>query len=140
MARPRKPTAELERKGAFKHDPQRRTARANEPIPTGELGDPPYHLRIAEKRVWSELAALAPPGVMKNSDRLLLEITCGLMAKLRDRNPMRGGLKAAELSLLIQCLGRMGLTPSDRSKIGIPEQPPANPFSEFVVGEAGGPN
>jgi hypothetical protein len=140
MARPRKPTAELERKGAFKHDPQRRRARQNEPIPSGELGDPPYHLRIAEKRAWVELAAHAPPGVMKNSDRLLLEITCGLMAKLRDRNPMRGGLKAAELALLIQCLSRMGLTPSDRSKVGVPEQPPANPFSEFVTGEAVRPN
>jgi len=137
MARPRKPTAELERKGAFRKDPQRRRARGNEPSPTGDLGDAPYHLRIAEKRAWEELAKMAAPGVLTNSDRWLVEIACGLIAKHRDRSP-RGGLRSGELTSLISCLGRMGITPADRSKVGVPERREENPFSEFVAAEAEG--
>lgn len=127
MGRPRKPTAELERKGAFRKDPQRR--RQREPIPTGELGEAPFHLRVAEKRAWNELALLAAPGVLTDSDRWLVEIACGLLAKQCDRS-RRGGLKAGELTALISCLSRMGMTPADRSKVGVPEQREENPFSE----------
>jgi phage terminase small subunit len=104
----------LERSGAFDHDPQRREARENEPVPAGPLGEPPEYLTETQKAIWHELAEQVPAGVLTIADRILVEITVKLIARLRDPNER---LKAAETNQIIACLARMGLTPADRSKI-----------------------
>jgi hypothetical protein len=110
----------LELAGALKHDPKRYADR-REPKPSGPLGDPPKRLRRAEKAMWAELVSIIPEGVLGNSDRWLVEITSRLMAKMV-KNGIGGavGLTGSELSQLSTLLGRMGMTPSDRSKVGVP--------------------
>lgn len=134
MPRPRKPTALLELNGAFRNHPERREGRKNEPHPDGPFGEPPVCLSDAEKEAWHELNSIAPRGVLTNADRPLAETYCRLMAKQRkDGIGGRYGLSTGELSQLIQCLIRMGLTPADRSKISIAKpQEASNPFIELA--------
>jgi phage terminase small subunit len=123
MARPPKPTAILEQSGAFDHDPQRRAAREDEPVPTGPLVDPPDRFTLLQREAWHELARLAAPGVLTICDRVLVEMYCELVARMRGERDEEGALrplKAAERTQLLTILGRMGMTPSDRSRIKAP--------------------
>lgn len=134
MARPRKPTKILELNGAFKNHPKRGRARANEPVPNGPLGEAPSYLRGREKALWSELASIVPSGVLTIADRWLVEVACGLIYKRRRFGiGGRDGVTTGELSQLIQCLARMGMTPADRSKISVPKAPDtSNPFTQLA--------
>lgn len=120
MGRTPKPTALHEASGAFDHDPQRKAARAGEPIPTGPLGEPYETLTDLEKSIWHELANNAAPGVLTIADRILVELTCRLLA--RDRDPIlrvKNPLKASERQQIISCLAQMGMTPAQRSKLSV---------------------
>jgi hypothetical protein len=127
MGRPRTPTSTLELKGAFKKDPARGEARQNEPVPAGPLGDPPEALTEAQKNCWREIAANAHKGVLAQADRFLVEISAVLLEKWR-----RGASNLGELIELGKCLGRMGLTPSDRSKVAATPTETSNPFDEIA--------
>jgi hypothetical protein len=132
MARPRTPTAVLKLRGAFKKDPKRAAARQNEPVPTGPLGEPPTRFDKYEKAAWSELAAIAPPGVLSNSHRWLVELACRLKARM-DQHGVGGnfGLSVGEQAQFKDCLIRMGLTPADSSKVSVPKAPETS--SVFAV-------
>lgn len=138
MARIPKPTAMHEASGAFDHDPQRKAARDNEPVPTGPLGEPYELLTDLEKSIWHELAASAPPGVLTNSDRIMVEMTCRLIA--RDRDPIlrvKDPLKAAERVLIVSMLAKMGMSAADRTKIAVKnprgdEAPATDAFSQLA--------
>jgi len=126
MARPRKPTAVLELKGAFKKNPSRGADRKNEPIPDGAIGDPPPELGDAEKSLWAELAIVG--SWLTNGDRLLLEIACRLMVMFRGDKLDGGGI-----SKLITALSKLGFSPTDRSKVNAPgaKEPPEDPYADF---------
>ena len=131
MPRPRTPTSILEARGAYVNHPERRADRVNEPQPSGPLGPPPTHLTKEQKKIWKELVKIAPPGVLTNCDRWTVERCVQLVAKMRV-----GNLMALEGSQLITCLSKLGMTPTDRSKVSVIAQPtpPAqiNPEDEFV--------
>lgn len=127
MARHPLPTALHEESGAFDHDPQRAEARENEPIPPGPLGEPPERWRTAESdearilavlqiEAWHELELQVAKNVLTISDRVLVEVYCSLVARHRAGQV----LKAAEYNLILSCLARMGMTPSDRSRLNVP--------------------
>ncbi|MDW9467233.1 terminase [Sinorhizobium meliloti] len=126
MARPRKPTAALELKGAFKKDPQRKTARKNEPRPNGPVGAAPEHFDADERRLWDEFAGYG--FWLTDADRLMLEIAVKLMALFR-KNALDGG----GISKLIGALAKLGFSPTDRSKVQAPgaKEPEADPFADF---------
>ncbi|WP_425963893.1 hypothetical protein [Rhizobium nepotum] len=126
MARPRKPTAALELKGAFKKDPKRKTERAGEPVPDGAIGEAPEHLVEDEAALWGELAGYG--FWLTNADRLMLEIAVKLMVLFR-----AGGLDGGGISKLIAALAKLGFSPSDRSKVQAPgaKEPETDPFSDF---------
>lgn len=115
MGRPRQPTAKLELNGAFKKDPQRLRERGTEPVPSGELGDPPAYFDEKQKASWHELAADAPKGVLTNADRWVTEIASVLMARFRSPE----GLKAGEFAQLTAVLAKLGMSPADRSRVGV---------------------
>jgi phage terminase small subunit len=123
-----------EASGAFDHDPQRRRERANEPIPSGPLGDPPDFLTPPQVAIWKELEALAPPGVLTNADRIMLEMLCRLLE--RERHPQGSDLKAAERNQAISMLARLGMSPADRAKKQVDnprgEDQPTDPFSQLA--------
>jgi hypothetical protein len=125
MGRPRKPTQELELSGAFEKDPQRKRARAHEPKSEGPIGPPPSHwdvpagaLRCQEferlRVIWDELVNVAPPGVLDKSDRVHLEIICGLLDKYR-----RNLLKDAGVKTLDKMLGEVALNAAARSRFTV---------------------
>lgn len=134
MARPRTPTAKLELTGAFKRNPSRGRARANEPKPNTPLGQPPSEFNDSEKAIWFELKRIAPDKVLTGADRWLVEVCCKIMARLRSEGiGGRYGVTVGEVSQLMQGLSRMGLTPADRSRISIPREPAEdNPFAEIA--------
>ena len=145
MSRPLTPTAILEQKGAFDHDPGRRAAREGEPQGRGPLGDPPEYFTPMQKSAWRELELLAPEGVLTGSDRVAVEMYSQLVARLRgeryddhgnadDGNGYPRPLKAAEVTQLLNLLGRFGMTPSDRVRLKVPDKPkkPANRFAAMA--------
>jgi hypothetical protein len=133
MARNRKPTSILEGNGAFDHDPARRRERANEPQCTGPLGPAPETFDPLQLAAWNEIVSIAPEGVLFNADRILVEMLARLVA--RDRNPESYPLTAAERSLVLRALGKLGLTPSDRAGMNVPQAPqkPKNRFEQMAA-------
>jgi hypothetical protein len=126
----------LERRGAFKHDPQRKRDRLDEPKPAAELGEPPEYFTEELIAIWDELAGVCPAGVLTNADRWLVELACQLMLKFRTVGLIpKVGMTGAELCQLITCLSRMGMTPADRSRVGVQsekQQQPADPWEELA--------
>lgn len=131
MARPRKPTAILELNGSMKAHPERKRARANEPEPTGELGNAPSYMTAEEKKVWRELKRDVPSGVLTSAERIAVELVCRLTSRLRD-----GSIKPQECSVLRSTLGSLGLTAADRSKVSVkPKEKTKDEWSDFLTGE-----
>lgn len=127
MARPRKPTNILRLSGAFRKDPQRAAARANEPVPSGPVGEAPTWMTPAERESWEWIVARCAPGVLANSDDGILEIT----ACLREQFLIRA-LDAKGILLLKACYGELGMTPASRSKVQAKPQQAAE-VNEFAV-------
>lgn len=112
MARPRKPTNVLHLAGAFRKNPQRLAARANEPKPGAPLGDPPTWMDARERECWHWIADRCPPGVLTNADEGALELAAemrALVVKRKADGETRRLLKALYTEL--------GMTPASRSKV-----------------------
>lgn len=114
MPRPRKPTALLEQSGSFEKHPERRREREGEPVNPNPLGPPPAHLNAAQRAAWGELERITPAGVLSEADRPFLEMTCMLLALLRELGAV---METSKIARLESCLGRLGLTPADRSRV-----------------------
>lgn len=127
MPRPRKPTAVLELSGAFKHDPQRRRAREFEPVVEAPLGEPPEYFNEARAARWREIAAQCYWATF--ADRIIVERTAVLWQLWRD-----GMATPPQEKMLDANLVRLGLTPSDRSKVKAPAKakPSANSFAKLA--------
>ncbi len=126
MGRPRKPTALLELNGSLKRNPQRYRDRADEPRPTSAIGDPPADflrsdssLAARHLRIWYELLAQAPDGVLTGCDRMILENTCRLQAKIEC-----GERSAAVFNQVRSNLSDLGMTPAGRSRVSGARQKP----------------
>jgi hypothetical protein len=140
MSRPRKPTAILELNGAFAKNPKRGRARASEPKPGGPLGDPPAHLSVGGKAAWVELQSFVPANVLTAADRWLVELCCQIMADLRENGRASRlnikGVPGCDSAQLLQGLSKMGLSPSDRSKVSVlSDEKPVNSFAELDIEE-----
>jgi hypothetical protein len=125
MARPRKPTAELELNGAFDKNPNRRR---KDPQTTGPVGDPPPSMDVKYHATWYELVDQAPVDVLRSRDRTVLEIAVRVLYAIRHTDKV----EAALISQLNKCLSSMGMTPSDASKVHAPHEKEENPFAEFA--------
>lgn len=126
MSRNRTPTAILDAKGVFQHDPQRK--REDEPTTDRPLGSAPRRLSPEEKEVWKDLADQALPGVVMYSDRNMFEMLVVLTTKFRSRGPMM----AAERNLMVSLSSRFAMTPADRSKVSV-EKPKQSQLSKFLA-------
>ena len=114
MSRPKTPTKIKIVKGTFRKHRENK----NEPMPEKPLGDPPGCLDDLQKKVWEELAAIVPAGILTDADRIILELATRLLSELR----VKGRLATGKMGHLIGCLARMGMSPSDRGKVSIPEK------------------
>src|SRR5690606_13268287 len=126
LPRHTQPREVAELKGLTKHNPQRyRKVPAKSEFPLGEM---PEHLSEGAKGVWFELETYSAAGVLTGGDRMLLALTAELVAEWRE-DPR--AFPAARIGHLISCLGRLGLSPADRQKIGTEPVPEGNPFEKF---------
>lgn len=124
MARPRKPTNLHALNGTLAHDAARFADRAGEPHDDRPLGPPPEFMRADQRAAWMEIERLAP--WLAHADRLAVEIAATLVARFRI-DP--GSMPPALYTRLETMLGRLGLTPSDRSKVSAPTPTKVNRFS-----------
>ena len=123
--RPRKPTNVLQLSGAFRKDPQRLAARANEPQPDGPIGEAPAYMNEDEARVWGEIIAECPTGVLTNADRGILAVTVSMRLHAEQGEPfVVDGVPTSvrifdtkKIALLMRCYTELGMTPASRSKV-----------------------
>jgi len=125
MAAPRKSSKVLELTGAYAKNPQRR----NDAEPEGNGSfpkDAPELLNDIEKQYWHELVAMVPAGVLTGSDVLAIELLTKLVFEFRTSYTE---MPSARLSRMSAEMGRLGLTPADRTKLSI-EKPKENKFAK----------
>lgn len=129
MARPRTPTALHALKGTAQVHPERMRERANEPQPFGGVGPCPERLGPEIAEAWDYLVASSAAGVLTSMDKAILQLAATLFAKFW-KSPME--FEAKDFGRLETMLGRMGMSPADRSKVVIAKAPTsANPFDKF---------
>ena len=124
MGRHKIPSKEKKDKGTY------RDYRENldEPEPENKVGGAPDFLTDKQKEVWAEIKNIAHIGVLSDADSIIVEIAARLLSELRENNDLSVG----KMSHLIGCLARMGLTPSDRSKVSAPnEKRKKDPWEKF---------
>ena len=112
MPRQRLTPEQAEASGAIEHNPKRFADRIHAPQPAGPVGDPPNFFDDEQGDVWREILELAPLGVLTSADRLLVETTVYLVRMQR-----MGLITSVDRGHLRACLGSMGMTPADRTRV-----------------------
>ena len=124
MPRPRTPRAVADATGAADKNPQRFRARSEPKV--ASLGDyPEWMLCKYERSAWEGFKREMP--WLAESDRSVVEIAARLRGRLI-KDPDMGVNALAQLRL---CLQAMGGTPSDRSKVGAPDEESDDPADQF---------
>jgi hypothetical protein len=123
MPNPRTPQARARITGRELKDPARFEKRSDPNV--GPLGDPPAWMTAQQRIAWETFRAEIP--WLAESDRSLTGIAATIQARLMAGEDV--GVQA--LNLLRQCLGQMGATPADRSKIAVPNEQSEDPAERF---------
>ena len=125
MPRPRVPKAKAVATGRVLHDPKRFQAR-EEPATNGPLGDAPAWLKTqSQKDAWDEFQSEIP--WLNKSHRSLVAIAATIRARVMSGEDI--GVKA--LNLLRMCLGQLGATPTDASKVRMPVEKKDDPADKY---------
>ena len=114
MARPKKPTSQLKLVGAFDKNPNRK--RESEPVCT-EPVEMPDHLSDDAQTAWAFLTACAVPGVLTKMDSSYLALASEALGRVWYGEKS----SIAEMHRVGLMLGKMGMTPSDRSQVVVPK-------------------
>ena len=124
MARPRKPTSQLELVGAFKKNPQR--SRNSEPECDEAVIQPPFELDADALVAWNFMVDCAVPGILTRIDSAYLALVAKAVAKA-----WQPDAKIDEMYKAGNMLGKLGMTPSDRSKVIVPRKKEVNPYAAY---------
>lgn len=120
---PRTPKAKAVVSGQAGKNPQRFKQR-KEPK-ARPLGDPPSWMKKNQVAVWHQFAHELP--WLNESHRSLLEIAVTVRARIIAGHDV--GVQA--MNLLRQCLGQMGATPSDATKVSVPDDGDEDPDEKY---------
>jgi hypothetical protein len=114
---PRAPLAKLKASGTLDKNPNKYRGRT-EPQ-TAPLGKPSTNLTKQEVVMWHAYQREAP--WLREGDRSLVEFACQLRAKMHSKK----GLDLQEGNMFIRVLSKLGMTPTDRSRVCIadPDKP-----------------
>lgn len=141
-----KPTAEKIRLG----NPGKRPINTAEPEPTGEPEKPDYLDAYAQK-VWDRIMVSMAKGVLTSCDQGLLATYCTLESDYRKAiahvakegaiiagkyGPLKNPWAARQekLASLIATVGsRLGLDPSARTALKVPDKKPVGKFGEYSI-------
>jgi hypothetical protein len=116
MPRNRVPLAKAKATGRTLHDPKRFKNR-KEPKSNGPLGPPPKWMKNASQiEAWQTLASDVP--WLNSSHRAIVSIASQVFGKQIAGEE----ISVNALNLLRLCLSQMGATPTDSSKITVPEE------------------
>lgn len=116
--RPRKPTNVLELNGAFKEHPKRKKARQNEPSGGAGLGPyPGSRVGMSEEDAYNIIRNKAPQGVLTEADEEHVMLIARLMFL-----SWNDACTASERHLLAALLGKIGMNPSDRSRLQVSQE------------------
>lgn len=126
MARHAQPIELAKFKGADKKDPQR--YRKETPKRGDDLGEPPAHLSEGAKAIWLEIERYCLPGVITGAERFIFEILSNLLSEYRE-NPYE--FEVGKYAQMIGCFARLGMSPADRSKLGLEKKKDTNDFNDF---------
>lgn len=119
--RRRRPTAELKLHGTFRQD--RNGNRRDDQLQLGGILDDPPQGEHA-RQMWDAIVGTLPPGVLGQMDTMLLRGACEQWQRYRGLHEAGEGDKALKVLVeLSKLMGRLGLTPTDRSKLNIPDAP-----------------
>lgn len=118
MPRPRTPDAKAKVIGSSKKNPARFEDR-KEPQGLAPLGEPPDWMNADQLKAWNQFKREL--FWLNDSHRALLEIACTVRARLLAPKEGEEPVGVQALNLLRQCLGQMGATPADASKVTIPD-------------------
>lgn len=104
-----------------------------EPQIAGEVGEPSDYLSDRAKEIWANVVSWLPDGVLKPTDRAILETYCNmcalrevLQARVNEFGAVAAGKNEinAAFNALVKCnadivkaASELGLTPSARSKV-----------------------
>jgi hypothetical protein len=144
MGRQRKPTSELDRRGAFDKNPERGRERANEPVVTDPLGDPPAEFLRKDSlhadrllTAWKDLLSAAQEVKLTRADRIGFELAARLLVICRFGSP-----KSSDWNQLERFIAKFGLTPADRSRVqghGKTAEEESDEWGELAEGKDGLP-
>ncbi|QQF02901.1 hypothetical protein [Sinorhizobium meliloti] len=115
MARPRNPLGKAKVEGRDKMNAGRFKNRKEPSVDEG-IGAPPTWMNANQRKVWALFCRELP--WLNGSHRALLEIAVSLRTRLVSGDEV--GVQA--LGLLKQCLGAMGATPADATKVTVPNE------------------
>ena len=119
MPRQRTPLSQARTNGAADHNPARFADRV-EPVSRGPLGDPPPSFDDNLRDLWHQLESRVPEGVLTAGDCYIFELTVRLLARM---GSFEDPLKPVEIGHLRGCLGSLGLTPADRTRVNGSHEP-----------------
>lgn len=127
--RPAKPVEIHRLQGTFRkdrHGNRREFTEAELPV----IGEAPNHLTARQKAIWAELVSVSIPGVLRVSDRFMLEIAVCLLDQFR-HDP---DFKTGHLNQLTKALSSLGFSTVDRLKMKPtpPGKDPNNPFANLL--------
>jgi phage terminase small subunit len=131
--RPRKPTKLHVIQGTAR--PDRMQSREREPQPQGLLGQPPAWLLPDAKKLWAEIAdSYGTEGVLTQLDRSQLAIYCQMWARWMASERARPyvPMPATQVQTMTSIGAKLGLNPSDRTRLKAPVAPERDPFEELL--------
>lgn len=145
--RPPKPT----RLKIINGNPGKRRLPENEPQPVEGLPTRPEWLSPEAKREWTRLVKALPEELLTQADRMVLAAYCQNWADYVDAVKdlaqngwsyrSESGYEASRpavtkmhkaLEKLMSLGAKLGLSPSDRVRLAVPEKPPKDEFAEFL--------
>jgi P27 family predicted phage terminase small subunit len=154
--RPPKPISLHRLEGTY--NATRHAGRQHEPCAEGELAEvaPPEWMTAEQQRIWREVVAEAPKGILRRADRRLMINYVALAERFETAAKTQIALDAGKtapllvkgtagtsvspyirimnhcIALMTQLQGEMGFTPSARARLGTPA-PPVEAAEGFAV-------
>ena len=132
MPNPHTPLAKAKLTGANAKNPQRFRGRSEPKTSKQPVGNPPAYFDKTAKAIWKEF--VADLGWLEREDRKALEGACVAIAQMRAMY-VEGGVTASMLAAVNTAVGKLGASPTDRSKVfqAGEDEDGDDPFSKFGV-------
>lgn len=128
----KKPTKVLEAAGAFKKNPRRGEDRQGEPREIEELkpgvGIPDEIKARGLEDLWNRILSVAHKGSVATADQFMLVTATLLYNKMLTEFET---MKSSDIQALVKCLGELGLSPIQRTRLNVKPKPTGNRFDDL---------